>query len=195
MDFIELKNEMLKLSLEKRGEMARDLLHSLDDPIYNLSEAEYEKVWRDEIERRIAASDRGKSKRYSREEALQILENHRTERNVIAVQNLDSAWNQAYQQKNVAALEKILSDDWMAYTIDQTRISKTEILKAVLTNPEAILEFDEFECTVFGQTAITKGRLTATSSDEVRQQRFMRVYQKQSDGWRAIAVQVVPISQ
>ncbi len=195
MDFIELKNETLKLSLEQRGELARDLLHSLDDPIYNLSAAEYEQVWREEVERRIAAAEHDETKRYSRDEALRILENHRRERDFVTVQDLDTAWNQAYQQKDVAALEKILSDDWMAYTINQTRISKTGILEAVLTNPEANLEFGGFECTVFGQTAITKGQLTVTSLEEVRQQRFMRVYQKQSDGWRAIAVQVVPISE
>jgi putative addiction module component (TIGR02574 family) len=69
-NFDELKNEALKLSLEHRAELARELLQNLDPAQDNVSEEQYERLWLEEVERRIAAVDRGEMKTYSREEVF-----------------------------------------------------------------------------------------------------------------------------
>ena len=108
------------------------------------------------------------------------------------VSNLDHAWNGAYQNKDVEALERVLAEDWVAFIPEGHKLTKPEILEAVPHNPDAQLTFDEFEVTLFGDTAITRGRLTAVGA-ETRRQRFFRVYARRQGQWQAVSVQVVPI--
>jgi ketosteroid isomerase-like protein len=103
---------------------------------------------------------------------------------------LDERWNEAYRQKNVSELETILADDWIAFTAQGT-VTKTQILEAVPNNPEATLEFTRLELRIYGETAITRGRLQISTTSETRAQSFMRVYAKRSKQWQAVAVQVV----
>jgi ketosteroid isomerase-like protein len=108
---------------------------------------------------------------------------------------LDSLWNEGYQRKDISILSRVLADDWVAFTPNGEVISKKRLFEAVPTNPEARLEFDEFDIYVFGDTAITKGRLKVNQTDgQVRQQRFMRVYAKRNNEWKAVVAQVIPMA-
>lgn len=110
------------------------------------------------------------------------------------VTQLDSLWNEGYQRRDIPILLKVLAEDWIAFTPDNVVITRAQLLEAVTTNPEARLEFNEFDIHVFGDTAITKGRLTAHHVDgEVRQQRFIRIYAKRNNEWKAVSAQVIPI--
>jgi ketosteroid isomerase-like protein len=110
------------------------------------------------------------------------------------VTNLDNLWNEAYQHKDISILSNLLADDWIAFTPDNQLITREQLLEAVPNNPEARLEFDEFDIHVFGDTAITKGRLTANQADgEVRQQRFIRIFAKRNGEWKAVTAQVIPL--
>ncbi len=110
------------------------------------------------------------------------------------VTQLDTLWNEGYKRKDISILSKVLADDWVAFTPDNQVMTKVQLPEAVPSNPEAKLEFDEFDVYVFGDTAITKGRLTAKhADDEVRQQRFVRVYAKRNCEWQAVTAQVIPI--
>jgi ketosteroid isomerase-like protein len=110
------------------------------------------------------------------------------------VKHLDVLWNEGYQRKDISILSKVLAEDWLAFTPDNQIMTRAQLLEAVPSNPEARLEFDEFGIHVFGDTAITKGRLTAHQTNgEMKQQRFIRVYTKRSQEWRAIDAQVIPI--
>ena len=60
----------LALPSESRAELAETLLRSLDDS----DSAKYWAEWEVEIERRIAAYDRGEMKSYSREEVMRMLD-------------------------------------------------------------------------------------------------------------------------
>ena len=68
---IELEREAMSLDAKSRAELARKLLHSLDD----LSEAELEVLWAKEAHRRFSAFERGEMKSYSREEACFLVTN------------------------------------------------------------------------------------------------------------------------
>ncbi len=110
------------------------------------------------------------------------------------VTQLDNLWNKGYQHKDISILLKVLADDWIAFTPENQVVTKAQLLEAVPSNPEARLEFDEFDIHVFGDTAITKGRFTAHQTDgQVRQQRFIRIYAKRNREWQAVTAQVIPI--
>jgi ketosteroid isomerase-like protein len=114
------------------------------------------------------------------------------DRDVVA--QLDTLWNEGYQRKDISILLKVLAEDWVAFTPDGQVVTRAQLLEAIPSNPEARLEFDEFTIHVFGDTAITKGRLTANQADGlVRQQRFIRVYTKRNDEWKTVVAQVIPI--
>jgi ketosteroid isomerase-like protein len=109
------------------------------------------------------------------------------------VTQLDNLWNEGYQRKDIFSLSKVLADDWIAFTPDNQIVTTKQLLEAVPNNPEARLEFDEFDIHVFGDTAITKGRLTAHHTDgEIRQQRFIRIFAKRNREWKAVTAQVIP---
>lgn len=110
------------------------------------------------------------------------------------VTQLDKLWNDGYQRKDISILLQVLAEDWIAFTPDGQVVTRAQLLEALPSNPEARLEFDEFNVHVFGDTAITKGRLTAHHVDgEVRQQRFIRIYAKRNNEWKAVSAQVIPI--
>ena len=62
----ELKSEALRLAPQARAELARELLHSLDD----LSEAEIEQLWLEESARRDRELDSGTVKAIPADEVL-----------------------------------------------------------------------------------------------------------------------------
>jgi len=55
------------------------------------------------------------------------------------------------------------------------------------------IEFTEQYVQVFGQTAISRGRLQLDSDILRLDQRFLRVYSKRDGIWRAVSVAVTPI--
>lgn len=62
----ELRQEVLRLDVKDRADLAKDLLDSLDD----LTEAEIEQLWLDEALRRKAELEAGTAVTVSAEEAL-----------------------------------------------------------------------------------------------------------------------------
>ncbi len=66
MSIEELKAEALRLSTEARADLARALLASLD----TLSEAEFEKLWKDEAIHRDEELDSGTARAYPADDVL-----------------------------------------------------------------------------------------------------------------------------
>ena len=108
---------------------------------------------------------------------------------------LDNAWNEAYARRYRAPLVDILADDFTGLTATGEPITKallvhgdpgTGLVKAV--------SFSEQEIRVFGDTAISRGRLKLEVDDLRIDQRFLRVFAKRDGKWRAVAVSVTPVS-
>ncbi|AWN22534.1 nuclear transport factor 2 family protein [Deinococcus irradiatisoli] len=106
-----------------------------------------------------------------------------------AVLKLDEAWNAAYQARDPEALAPLLADDWSGFFPDGLMVGKAELLAGMLTNPPAQLAFERQAAQLYGDTAITRGGLSA---DGVAVQGFLRVYARRGGRWQAVAVQVVP---
>ena len=110
------------------------------------------------------------------------------------VQRLDEQWNRAYQTRDHAALEDVFAADWIAVFGDGRSTERIEFLEQLPHNPLATLEFSEFALRVFGDAAVTLGRVQISGATFTIDQRFMRVWAQRSGVWQAVAVQVVPIS-
>ena len=112
------------------------------------------------------------------------------------VLRLDNTWNEAYMRRDRGPLAKILADDFTGLTASGEPITKalliggdpgTGIVKSV--------SFNEQEVRVFGDTAISRGRLRLEVNDLRIDQRFLRVFAKRDGVWRAVAVSVTPIGK
>lgn len=110
------------------------------------------------------------------------------------VQWLDEQWNRAYQNRDYAALESVFAPDWIGIPADGHKIERVTFLEQLPDNPLATLEFSEFDMRVYGDTAVTWGRVRISGATFMIDQRFMRVWAQRSGAWQAVAVQVTPIS-
>ena len=75
------------------------------------------------------------------------------------VQRLDERWNRAYQTRDDAALEAMFAADWIGVFADGRSIERMMFLEQLPHNPPATLEVSEFALRVFGDTAVTCGRV------------------------------------
>ena len=116
------------------------------------------------------------------------------------IRRLDREWNEAYPRRDLAALGRVLADDWSCIDGRGLRITKEELLERVRTAPPQFDEhrFDEFSLRLFGDAAVVTGRLSGSDTDEGGcfrfSQRFTRVYARRGGAWRAIATQVTPVA-
>ena len=110
------------------------------------------------------------------------------------VQRLDEQWNRADQTRDYAAFEDLFAVDWIGVFGDGRSTERAAFLEQLPDNPPATLEFSEFAMRIFGDTAVTCGRVRISGTAFTVDQRFMRVWAQRSGVWQAVAVQVVPIS-
>lgn len=116
------------------------------------------------------------------------------------LRRIDHEWNEAYPNRDVEALERIIADDWKCIDGAGRIIHKRQLLERVAANPNPFdsHEFDEFSLRIFGNAAIVTGRLSGKGRNEqgefIFQQRYTRVYVKRDGVWQAVATQatVVP---
>ena len=104
---------------------------------------------------------------------------------------LDSAWNEAYRRRDRAPLADVLADDFTALTPAGEAFTKA----ALMIDPPGqarSVTFSEQSAHVFGDAAISHGRLQLALDDRAIDQRFLRVFASQDGIWRAVSVSVTP---
>jgi ketosteroid isomerase-like protein len=109
------------------------------------------------------------------------------------VEDLDRAWNEAYEHNDRAPLEHILADDFEAIAADGQTVTKAQLMQPSPA-PRSIA-FSDRSIRLFGSTAITRGRLRLEHDGGRIDQRFMRVYARRDGRWRAVAVQVAAVAE
>lgn len=112
---------------------------------------------------------------------------------------LDREWNEAYPRRDVAALRRIIADDWVCIDGAGLVIGKRELLDRV-EGSASFLEpysFDETALRIFKDAAIVTGRLSGEGQDDEGrfslEQRYTRVYVKRNDCWQSVATQVTVV--
>jgi ketosteroid isomerase-like protein len=118
-----------------------------------------------------------------------------------ALEQLNATWLNAYKTRDVAAVERVLADDFQAvYPGDQVR-TKADVLKG-LTSPTGTItdiSWDKLKILVFGDMALVRGvthvagtnaqGAAFTSSND-----YADVYVKRAGTWRAVSAHVVRIT-
>jgi hypothetical protein len=107
------------------------------------------------------------------------------------VLRLDDAWNDAYRRSDRSPLADILAEDFSAVTPTGGAASKASLM---VSPPGVVVSiaFSEQGVQLFGETAISRGRLQLELVDLKVDQRFMRVYAKRGGRWQAVSVSVSP---
>jgi len=117
------------------------------------------------------------------------------------LRQIDHEWNEAYPNRNIEALNRIIADDCKCIDGAGQIISKQQLLERVAASPDPFdsHEFDEFGLRIFGDTAIVTGRLSGKGRNEDEglsfEQRYTRVYVKREGVWLAVATQVTVVSE
>ena len=113
-----------------------------------------------------------------------------------AVTALDRAWNDAYRTGERERLREILAENWLGVFPSGETLTREQLISGgAPAGAEVEQTFSEFSLHLFGDTAITRGRVEVRVEEEHIRQRFMRVYAKREGRWWAVAVQVVAISE
>jgi len=104
---------------------------------------------------------------------------------------LDGAWNDAYRRHDRSPLANILADDFSGVDASGAPFTKTMLM---VNPPETArsVTFSEQAIVVFGDTAISRGRLVLELEGQRLDQRFVRVFAKRDGIWRAVSVAVTP---
>ena len=113
---------------------------------------------------------------------------------------LEQGWNQAFYRKDVAFIEKILADEFMATYDDGSRGDKARELMLLAEFNQQIDSsvVDEFTVKVYGDTAVVwfSRHLAGPSQGRRLEVRFrmMDVFVWRSDRWQCVASQSTKVT-
>jgi ketosteroid isomerase-like protein len=109
--------------------------------------------------------------------------------------DLEAAWLKATQQRDVNALRRILSDDYVDISYKAAVRSKADALRApVVTAKKYDQQIGDEQVRLFGDMAIVTGRgvLRDRSGKRIGAWRFTDVFLKKGGGWQAVSSQETP---
>jgi ketosteroid isomerase-like protein len=106
---------------------------------------------------------------------------------------LENDWNNASVKRDVAALGKILADDWTAIDADGAVETKAQSLANLKSGEDAYTSAvaDEMKVCVYGDAAVVLGRNTVKEQykgkDISGQYRFIDTWIKKAGRWQCVA--------
>ena len=106
---------------------------------------------------------------------------------------VERAWDTAVVKRDVAALDRILADDFLLVWINGQISGKRDMLQAVAARKAEIhpFETEDVNVRIYGDTAVVTGRFTQTAHlgerSETNQFRYTDVYHRTRRGWQAIS--------
>ena len=114
---------------------------------------------------------------------------------------LEQEWSAARLRGDVAAIERMLADDFIGTGYDGTVRDKARWMKEVAPPPvKAKLlahDTDDLRVRVYGDTAVLTGRQTIKGNREdkdfIERRRFTHVYVKRQGKWQLVATQIAVI--
>jgi len=114
-----------------------------------------------------------------------------------ALEALNSEWLNAYKTRDGAALDRILSDDFVAVYPDDRVMRKADLIKAATGTTRTVetVSWDRLRIMVFGDVAIVTARSSLTGVTAAKpfasSNEYADVYAKRGGRWRAISAHVV----
>ena len=116
---------------------------------------------------------------------------------VQSVQKLERAWLDAYEQRDVKAMDEIVADDFVITFPDGSMQTKSQIINSLRmagksARPSPKFHTEEVQARAYGETVILRGRVVTeyqrdgqTMSKE--QQRYTDTYVKREGRWQVVA--------
>jgi len=125
-----------------------------------------------------------------------LLAQSRTSSGEEAVLKTTQSWLEAEQQKDVPALQRIISDDFVGSGPGGSTIDK----EMIVNMPEGAKPFNKTKLTslsakVFGVSAVVFGKLETTDPSDPPVMRFSMFYVKRGGDWKMVAAQLVPAAE
>src|ERR1051325_5297569 len=108
---------------------------------------------------------------------------------------LEREWDDAIVRRDVAALERIVSDDFILVDAEGAVSTKKQLIEGIKTSEAEIEPFntEDVRVRVYGDTAVTTGRFTQKiryrGKEYVNTFRYTDVYVKIQGRWRGVAEQ------
>jgi ketosteroid isomerase-like protein len=109
------------------------------------------------------------------------------------LQRLEQVWNQAHENGDADALDKLWADDLEVDVPRMAVMSKTDALSFARSGRMKFLHYETsgLRIRVYGDTAVVNGRLQRTRSMNGKEisddWRFTKVYVKQAQQWRVVS--------
>ena len=118
------------------------------------------------------------------------------------IDHLEETWRNAILKRDAAAMEALLSDDYVGITANGTLQSRDEALANLRSGVMQFsrLDFSDRKVRFYGQTALVTSRAevagTSTSGDITGSYRYTRVYVRDGKGgWKVVSFEVNKIRE
>lgn len=111
----------------------------------------------------------------------------------------ERAWVEAHRQLDLAAIDRLMAEDYTIIRPDGSVVGKAEAMASYAsgTREWETAEGDDYHVRVYGQTAVVIGRWRAKGVNAGQAfdyaARFTGVYVKREDRWQIVADQSTPI--
>jgi ketosteroid isomerase-like protein len=112
----------------------------------------------------------------------------------------EQAWVEAHQQLDLAAIERLMGEDYTIIRSDGSVIGKVEALASYAsgTREWESAESDEYQVRLYGETAVLIGRWRAKGVNAGQPfdyaARFTAIYIKRDGYWQLVSDQSTPIT-
>ena len=113
----------------------------------------------------------------------------------------ERVWVEAHRRLDIAALDRLMADDYRHIRTDGSVVGKAEDLVSYQTGDRYwdFAESDEYDIQVYGHTAVLIGRWRARGINAGERfdyaARFISVYVKQDGRWQMVAAQSTPLPE
>jgi len=116
------------------------------------------------------------------------------------LRKLESHWQEALTQRDVAMLDRLMADDYVLTTVSGEVVNKARVLAEVKSaNATADVRNTEVAVRVYGDVAIVTGLVLISGKfndkDVSTRSRYIKVYVKHQEQWRVVAAQATLIMQ
>ena len=116
------------------------------------------------------------------------------------LRSLENQWQEALTRRDVAMLDRLMSDDYVLTTVGGEVVNKARVLAGVKSaHATADVRNTEVAVRVYGDVAIVTGLVLISGKfndkDVSTRSRYIKVYVKRQGQWRVVAAQATLIAQ
>ncbi|MDQ3687267.1 MAG: nuclear transport factor 2 family protein [Acidobacteriota bacterium] len=116
------------------------------------------------------------------------------------LKNLERQWEEALTRRDVAALDRLMAEDYVLTTVRGEVVNKAKVLEEVKSaNVTAKVQNTDTAVRVYGDTAVVTGLVLISgrfNDQEVStQSRYLKVYVRGRGRWQVVAAQATLVAQ